>query len=245
MYKVLESIVSYIYSFYDKILIGSEGFEEIIKKRYKKEIIYFPNWAEVEIEQNRINFKSELKLSKENFTIMYTGNIGQAQGFDRIAKTIKILSKYKIYWVFIGGGSFKAEFVKLLKDYKVFNKCLIIDQINISKIPSYVYHADALLLSLNNDLIFTKTVPAKLQSYLALGKPVIGSISGEGAKVIKKSKSGIVEDTSDFVKLANKILKLSKLNKKELIEIGGNGKDYYDRNFRIELRKKQLLDLFQ
>tara|TARA_B110000003_G_scaffold276366_1_gene322440 strand:+ start:659 stop:1870 length:1212 start_codon:yes stop_codon:yes gene_type:complete len=245
MYKALESIVSYIYSFYDKILIGSEGFEEIIKKRYKKEIIYFPNWAEVEIEQNSIDFKSELKLSKENFTIMYTGNIGHAQGFDRIAKTINILSKYKIYWIFIGGGSFKAEFVKLLKDYKVFKKCLMIDQINISKIPSYVYHADALLLSLNNDFIFTKTVPAKLQSYLALGKPVIASISGEGAKVIKKSKSGIVEDTSDFVKLADMILKFSKLNKKELIEIGVNGKVYYDRNFSIKLRKKQLLDLFK
>ncbi len=245
LFNIIESIIVFIYSFYDKILIGSKGFEQIVKKRFVKEIIYFPNWAESEIEQNNIDFKLDLNFSKENFIIMYTGNIGHAQGFDQIAKTINELVKHKILWIFIGGGSYKEDFETLLKNYKVSKKCLFIDQVNISKIPSYAYHANAMLLTLKNDYIFTKTVPAKLQSYLALGKPIIASIAGEGASLVKNSQSGIVEDTSDYIKLADLILSFSKLKKNQLDKIGENGRMYYDKNYRIKIRKKQLLDLFK
>ena len=48
----ISQLVKFIYSFYDKILIGSKGFRAIIEKRFNNEIIYFPNWAEREIEKN-------------------------------------------------------------------------------------------------------------------------------------------------------------------------------------------------
>lgn len=245
LFNLLESIMIFIYSFYDKILIGSKGFEEIIKKRYKKEIIYFPNWAEAEIEQNNINSKLNLKLPNEKFIIMYTGNIGIAQGFDEVAKTIKELSEYNIFWVFIGGGSFKNEFINLLEEYKVSDKCLMLDQVNVSAIPSYAFQADAMFISLNKDFIFSKTVPAKLQSYLALGKPIIGYISGEGAELIKNSESGVVEETSDYIKLSDLILNFSKIEKNNLDKKGVNARNYYCMNFSIKIRKKQFYDLFK
>ena len=48
------------------------------------------------------------------------------------------------------------------------------------------------------------TVPAKLQTYMALGKPIIGVLSGEGANIIKESRSGLIEENYDYIELAKK-----------------------------------------
>lgn len=243
--KLIESIVIFIYSFYDKILISSKGFREIIKNRFKGEIIYFPNWAESIIEKNIHNPKIITNLPLDSFIIMYTGNIGQAQNFNLLAKTINYLKNQKIHWVFIGEGSFKKNFIKTLKRYKVLNKCQFINQVNVSEIPSYTHHSDALFLSLIGNDLFSKTVPAKLQTYMALGKPIIASIKGEGADLIIKSNSGIVEKNSSYIELASSINKLLKLDNTKIKSIGKNGRKFYEKNFHSKLRKNQILDLFK
>ena len=243
--KLIESIVIFIYSFYDKILISSKGFREIIKNRFKGEIIYFPNWAESIIEKNIHNPKIITNLPLDSFIIMYTGNIGQAQNFNLLAKTINYLKNQKIHWVFIGEGSFKKNFIKTLKRYKVLNKCQFINQVNVSEIPSYTHHSDALFLSLIGNDLFSKTVPAKLQTYMALGKPIIASIKGEGADLIRKSNSGIVEKNSSYIELASSINKLLKLDNTKMKSIGKNGRKFYEQNFHSKLRKIQILNLFK
>ena len=178
LFLLIENLVKTIYNFYDKILIGSKKFEKIIEKRFNKEIIYFPNWAEKTIERNLVDFNITNNLPKDDFIITYTGNIGLAQGFDIIVKLIHELRSEKIHWVFIGEGSYKATFLKNLESFNVINKCSFINQVDIDKIPTYVSFSNALLVSLINNSIFEKTVPAKLQSYMAMKKPVIGYIAG-------------------------------------------------------------------
>ena len=120
---------------------------------------------------------------------------------------------------------------------------MFIDQVNISKIPSYSKHADFMFLSLINNPIFSKTIPAKLQSYMALSKPIIGVLNGEGAEIINESKCGIVQQNSDYKELAKQILNLSDYSKLELEKMGQNGREYYDKFFSREKRKNQLLKL--
>ena len=50
LFKLIEKIIMITYSFYDLIMVGSKSFEKIIRKRFNKKIIYFPNWAENDIE---------------------------------------------------------------------------------------------------------------------------------------------------------------------------------------------------
>lgn len=238
----LSLIVKHIYSFYDKILIGSSGFREIVKERFSKEIIYFPNWAEYDLEQNKCIEKVNFEFPKDKKIIMYTGNIGKAQNFQSLLETINIL-KDKFYWVFIGDGRYKDHFIKKIKNNNLYSCCLFIDQVNISKIPSYSKHADFMFLSLINNPIFSKTIPAKLQSYMALSKPVIGVLNGEGAEIINESKCGIVQQNSDYKELAKQILNLSDYSKLELEKMGQNGREYYDKFFSREKRKNQLLKL--
>ena len=61
-YLLIEKLVIWIYSTYDLILVGSKSFEPLIKKRFKNKIMYFPNWAENQIENNEKSIKDNMKF---------------------------------------------------------------------------------------------------------------------------------------------------------------------------------------
>ena len=243
--NTLELSVKFIYSFYDKILIGSKGFEGLLKKRFDGEIIYFPNWSESVIEDNKNSKAVNLDIPDNHFTIMYTGNIGNAQGFDVLVDVIKQLKDKNIFWIFIGEGSLKKNLINDLDNLNLLNKCKFINQIDIVDVPSYSKLADAMFFSLKDNYLFSRTVPAKMQSYMALGRPIIALIKGEGAKIIRDSNSGIVISNSDTKQIASSIINFSEMKDTELNKMGENGRKFYLNNFSIKLRKQQLLSLFK
>ena len=243
-FNLIKSCVKLIYKGYDKILIGSRSFERIIRKRYKKKIIYFPNWAEKEIENNIINTDLNLEYDTNKFIIMYTGNIGQSQSLSRLVLTIDLLKNNNLLWVFIGGGRNKKLFIDKLNSKRLLRFCKFVDHSSIDKIPSHVHYADALFISLADKKIFNNTVPAKLQAYMSMGKPIIGVLGGEGANLILESNCGIVQSNFNYSSLASQILNLKNKSKEERIKMGLNGKDYYEKKFKSSLRKVQLINIF-
>ena len=240
--RIVEFFVKRIYSTYDGILIGSKGFKEIVEKRFKKDVIYFPNWAERPIQENKKNNKLKFNFPEHKFLIMYTGNIGVAQNFEKLINTIRILED-NIHWVFIGGGRYKKQFMFLLDQQNLMSKVSFLNQVSIDQIPSYAIKASCLFLSLRDREIFSKTVPAKLQSYMALQKPIIGVLKGDGAEIIKDSNCGFVDE--NYNNLKKMIQKMSKMSEEELNQLGKNGRIYYDNNFSIEKRKQQLYNLIK
>tara|TARA_Y100001935_G_scaffold248034_1_gene244690 strand:- start:1956 stop:3170 length:1215 start_codon:yes stop_codon:yes gene_type:complete len=242
----LKKVVSYIYSFYDTILISSLGLERIVRERYDGNIEYFPNWADRNIEDLKIDSNIKLNIPNNKFVIMYTGNMGKSQNFESLIKTIRYFDDTKkILWIFVGNGRFKNRFINKLSTEKLEHNCLFIDQVDIQKIPSYSNYADAMFLSLNENKIFNNTLPAKLQTYMALKKPIIGVLKGEGERIILESNSGIVENKNDYLSLAKKIEKLLELKKNEIERFGTNGREYYEKKFNSKQRKIQLQKIIE
>tara|TARA_Y100000996_G_scaffold359802_1_gene301962 strand:+ start:244 stop:1452 length:1209 start_codon:yes stop_codon:yes gene_type:complete len=242
--KIIELFVKKIYATYDGVLIGSKGFKEIVENRFNKDVIYFPNWAEKSIQENKKNNMLELDFPTDKFLVMYTGNIGLAQNLEQLTKTIRILED-NIHWVFIGGGRYKEEFMSLLDEQNIMSKVSFLGQVSIDEIPSYASKAGCLFLSLRDREIFSKTVPAKLQSYMALQKPIIAVLKGDGADIIKDSNCGFVEENYNYNNLAKMIQKMSNMSEEELENLGKNGRSYYDNHFSIEKRKQQLYNLIK
>ena len=151
----------------------------------------------------------------------------------------------KLLWIFLGGGRYKEEFQSNLKKNNLSKLCIFKNQVRVDEVPSYAKYANFMFLSLKKNSVFEKTIPAKLQTYLALKKPVIGVLQGAGAKIIKHSKCGIVEEDGDYINLAHKIRKLLKLSNEEIKLMGENGRKFYENNFSQAIRKDQLLNLFR
>ena len=88
-------------------------------------------------------------------------------------------------------------------------------------------------------------MPAKLQGYMAMEKPIIGMISGEAATIISEAKCGFSSFPGDALKLnelVNKVLDTSQEYRKCL---GENGRDFYNKNFSSKIRKEQLIKLLE
>ena len=102
-----------------------------------------------------------------------------------------------------------------------------------------------LLVSLKKSKIFSLTIPAKIQSYLACGKPIIASLDGEGARIVEEAKCGVVSHAENSILLSKKIKELMNLDESELHKMGINSRAYYEKEFDREYLLKRLESIFE
>lgn len=205
----LNLLVNYIYKNCDLLLCASPSFVRKIQDRVKdkNKVKYWPQYSTV----NKSNNKTNL-LPRDKFNITFTGNIGEAQGIDLAIETAKILKDTNIHWNFIGDGRNKEKLEQLCKEYALTENVTFYGFLEERKIPDYLNESDAALLILKQNPIFEMTIPAKLQTYLACGVPIIGCVSGEGKRIIEEANCGVVSEevsTEALVKCCEKILNIS------------------------------------
>ena len=209
----------------------------------RSKVIYFPNWADLTVEKS---LKEKIKnniFSKEKVNLLYAGNIGEAQDFNTLINACKKIDYDKIKFIILGDGRFKEEFIESVNINNLNKYFVFLKSVSNNEVFKYLNSADFLYLSLNDSELFKMTVPAKLQTYMAIGKPVIANINGEGANLIHDSKCGFVTDSGNSVGLIKIFDQILKLQKNEILKIGLNGKSFYQKNFKSELRKIELLKI--
>ena len=238
--ELVRKLVLFIYKRCDIIFVQSKGFLENISqyKLKNKKIIYFPAWADSELIIKECLPAKEIIINKSLFTIIFAGNIGIAQDFNSILKAVKILKlkKIKFRLIIIGEGRMKIWVKKEVEKNKLDDYVKLYKKYDLERMPSFFMHANALLVSLSNKKLFEMTIPGKIQSYLAAGIPIVGIINGEGAQVIKDAKAGFTCNSGDYKKLAQIIIKMTKL--KNLKDYGNNGKKFANLHFN----KSKLID---
>ena len=106
--------------------------------------------------------------------------------------------------------------------------------------PKFFTCADALMISLKKAEILSYTIPAKLQSYLACGKPIIGSLDGIGNKIIKDSRSGYASGAENSTLLAKNIIKIYNDTEASKKEFSRNAISYFNTNFKKSKLIKRL-----
>lgn len=237
--SIVGRLVSFIYSQCDLILGQSVSYLEAIHKRNKTNTAtdLFPNWAEGLFE----NDDSESSNNRK-FTIIFAGNVGDAQDFESVVLAAKKLKYAKVNVVFsiIGDGR-KLQWLKdeinesRLQDY--FN---LYGQHPLESMPQFYSKADVALVSLKDISIFEKIIPGKVQSYMVAKLPILSMLNGEGRKVIEAAGCGLTCKSSDYRGLADNIVKLTKLPKIQLLQLGQNGYAYAKLNFDKELLVNKL-----
>jgi len=234
---VLSSIgrmVRYIYDRCTLVLGQSHSFLESIAKYCtdRQKIRYFPSWAEDIFASADVLPANEVVLNKTLFTIVFAGNIGEAQDMPAVLDAAERLKDHdSIRWVVVGDGRkfewLQEEVVRRGLKEKVF----LLGRFPVERMPSFYAHADVLLVSLKRDPVFSMTIPGKVQSYLMSGLPIIGMLDGEGAKVIKDANAGMVCPAGDGKGLAKQVLKMQALSDDERLSLGSNGRNYVVKEF--------------
>ena len=237
-----------IYYFYDNILVQSPKFKDYLLNQGVKEskIIFYPYYAEsfYKAVMEKENIKAQYG---DGLNIVFAGNIGTAQSFDTIIEAVKILSKKinNFRFIIIGDGRDKKRVLEKISRYSLDDYFKFLGSFPPEDMPAFFASADALLVSLKDTKIFSMTIPGKLQSYLACGKPIIASLNGIGSKIIKESNSGFTSNAEDYESLANSIINFSKLNSSKREELGKNARDYYEKEFERSSLLTRLIDIFE
>ncbi len=246
-------MVQKVYDQCSKILISSKGFEKSIceKGNYKDKLVYFPNWAEDVKEESPTDFdinKIEPFASKseDDFILLFAGNIGEAQNLDAVLEAAKLMKEQKnIKFVFVGDGRRKEVLEQFAKENNLMETVFFLGRYPITTMPVFMDAADALMFSLKDELCFNLTVPAKVQFYMAQGKPILAMINGDGAELLKDAHCGFSVNSGNADAFFHIIRDFYYVKKEDRNILGINGKEYYLRNFTKEQRIEQLKKLLE
>ena len=237
-------MVDKIYKQCDRIFTSSESFIKSIEKRGQpsSKLIFWPQYAETfykPIPKEYINI-SEIP-ENDNFKIVFAGNIGQAQGLDilvTVAKQIK-QKKDKVEFYLIGDGRAKNLLIQEVKKENVQDIIHFIDKKPAIEIPKYYSACDMAFLSLKDDEISNQILPAKLQSYLACGIPILGCVDGEAKRVIEDSKAGfcVKHDSKQITETIEQILRM---DKQDFHKMKKNAVNFFRNNYEKELLLEKM-----
>lgn len=248
--NLVGKLVGFIYKHCDLILAQSTSFVSRIKEyvEYEANIQYFPSWSDSFLSLSNIDMAPEVPIQDKSFNIMFTGNIGDAQDFSSILSAAELLkSNKKIRWLIVGGGRMYSWVNSEIERRDLQDCVLMFGQYPLDRMPSFFQHADALLVSLKDDPVFSATIPGKVQTYLTSETPILAMLNGEGARIISESGCGIVCKAGDYKCLSKAVHKLSLTTKEDRIKMGENGiklsKTEFDRDKLMSRLEDWMMEL--
>ena len=223
-------VTKLMYRHSDKILMSSRGFRESIlnKGDFEDKLVYFPNWAEDVFSYAE---KVDVPEMPEGFKVMFAGNLGEAQDMEAIVAAAQELKSTDVKILLVGDGRRREWVEEQIRTRGLEDVLFTLGRHPLSAMPSFFNKADVLFLSLKDEYIFSLTVPAKLQAYMASGKPVVAMMNGEARNIIADAGCGCSCPAGDSKGLAEILMKLSETDKSELNELGEKGKRYFDEHF--------------
>ena len=222
----------------DVILVSSKGFAKNIESKgdFAGKIRFMPNWAEDELQSDVILDTPDLP---DGFKVLFAGNVGEAQDFDSIVEAASLLKPDdNIHFIIVGDGRKKEWVEEQIAGRNLNDRLVMLGRYHMKYMPSFFRKADCLLLSLKDDEIMNLTVPAKIQAYMANGKPVIAMINGDANELVKDVGCGLSVAASSPNELVKAVRIMKSMSNEDLQKMGERGKRYCDTHFS----KKSILD---
>jgi glycosyltransferase involved in cell wall biosynthesis len=231
--RLIDRLVRFIYRHCDRVLVQSSGFVDYVRRQgvTEKQLGYLPSWAEA-VFSAPADEAPALPALPDGFRIVFTGNIGSAQDFPSILAAAESLKAHAdIHWIIVGDGRMADAVKKEIAQRGLSERVHMLGSHPLEAMPRFLALADAALVSLKREPIFALTIPAKIQSYLACGCPIVAMLDGEGARLVAEAGAGLTGPAEDPEALAANVLKLHDMGADERARLGRCGRDYYAREF--------------
>lgn len=240
--RMIGRMVDYIYRHCTRIFTASLSFIDAIMQRGvpSGKLVYWPQYAESCYRP--LNDCGQRREGRsDEFVLTFAGNIGYAQGLELIPKMVAVAKKqsnreFKVN--IVGEGRFLQQLKRIVHSEGLDKIIRFLPRQPAERISEMMGESDVAFLSLADTSLFAMTIPAKLQSYMACGIPILGSVSGETARIIEESESGLCAPAGDGAKLAESLVTFLEMSEEQIVEMGDRGRSYYERHFD----KAALLD---
>lgn len=249
-YKIIHWISKKAYNKADHIAISSKPFREYLTRIDcvdNNKITYLPQYGPQWMlgEDYR---KERNNLSKVNF--LFIGNIGKATKLDVFIRAVGIAvnktdesgrcSYRSKMSVIIAGNGIEARYCKnLTHELGLDDVISFIGSVPMKETGKLYREADCCVLTLGGSNRIGDTLPGKIQTYMAAGKPVIASCNGAGRDVVNESHAGIAVDAGDSATMAKALIHFID-NPDKFADCGNMAREYFKKNFLEETHLAQL-----
>jgi colanic acid biosynthesis glycosyl transferase WcaI len=234
---MVDRLVKWIYRGCDRVLVQSQAFIPSIRAHGVPEgkIGYLPNSAEAFY--RRVEKGADDLGMPSGFRVLYAGNIGVAQDFPTIlAAAERLKHDTRIQWIVVGDGRVRKWVADEIAR-RGLKSVHLLGSHPPEQMPRYFAHADVLLATLRREPIFAYTIPSKIQTYIACGRPVVAAMDGEGGRIIRDARAGWAVPAEDPAALAEAIAAASRAPAAELAQMGARA----EACFREQFEREKLL----
>ncbi|WP_159566743.1 glycosyltransferase family 4 protein [Budvicia diplopodorum] len=241
--NIVQVVCNWVYHRATKIVVLSSGFKNRLiqsgQPENKISVIY--NWCD----ESALDIDKSSRLPAEGFNIVFAGNLGRAQGLDTVLLAAMDLSsnERRINFIFVGSGVVEDELKQTVKD-KLIDNVYFIPRLPMKDIGGVLKEADALLVHLKDEELFSITIPSKTQAYMSIGKPVIMGGRGDAADIIIQADAGIVCEPENVESLKQAVICLSQLTENEIEKLGKNAEKFYLDEMSLSAGCKKFISVF-
>ena len=231
---VLDPVCRFVYRRAHRIVAQSAGIAARLSERGvpPSKIATLYNWADEDVLAPRPEKDLERYGFEGNFNFVFAGNLGAVQGLPTLIRAAVAAAEEdpRIRLHLIGDGLDAGRLRDLCRSIGG-NVVRMHPPEAKAEIATVLARAQVLVAHLNREPLFALTIPSKIQSYLALGKPLLVAIEGECATLVETAGAGLSAVPEDALSVAAAMLKLAALSLDELERIGERSAALYAERF--------------
>ncbi len=241
VYRMFARVSRRIYGEADRLAVTSPLFIDYLSDLLGKPVdaVRLPQYAEDIFSSMPDKRPEGYDPAKINLT--FAGNVGAAQSVKTIVEAAALLKDDPAFaFHIVGSGSELDACIELAGELDASN-IVFHGRHPIDEMPAYYAASDAMLATFSASPILGYTLPRKVQSYLAAGKPVLGTLVGEAARVMDEAGCGLRCDAENAAGLAAICREFAGLPEGARQAFGAAGRAYYEEHFT----KQKFLDTLE
>lgn len=233
--RVLDVFVGLTYRGADHVAVTSPGMVDLLASRGvpRDKLSVVHNWVDETAGPDAASDDGASRKLREawgagpdDFVLLYAGNHGQAQALDPVVDVFAALPPDAgCRLVMVGDGISKPALVERAGGRPGVH---FLDPVPREAMPGLTAAADAQLVSLDSQPLFAVTMPSKVQSIMAAGKPLLVSAEGDCAAAVTEAGAGVAAAPGDREALREAVLALAAADAEERREMGRRGRRHYE-----------------
>ena len=247
--KFLHWFEIFTYKYSKHIVALSPGMVNgILKYGIREEkVTMIPNYCNLEFfKPGKPKVNNLEKLVYNNHIIAYSGAISDANNLELIIDAAEKLQKKgsPVIFAIAGDGKEKPKLEKLVEIKKLKN-VIFLGKISKYKVVNLYRRVLACIVLFKNLPVLSTNSPNKFFDAISTGKPIITNMGGWIGEMVESNKIGfsVVNDNSQAI--ANAVLQLTNMDKKQLEKMGQNARKLAAEKFDSNVMAGKLEKIFE
>lgn len=235
--RIAQGVSDHLYKQADRLIAMSEPLQQRLCERTgkpKSAVAAIPQYCEDFYAVPQHDAALEERFAGR-FNLVFTGTFTPAQSLDMVLRAVleaRAAGAENLHLLLVGDGMSRESLQTLAQELHAGDAVTFYGSVPAKEVPKFTALADALLISLSDSPDLGLTVPGKLASYMAAGKPILASMNGAGFAAVQQSGGGLVSPACDQHALAENMLRLTTMTETDRAALGAKAKEYYLAHYR-------------